>query len=45
MAAAMAEEVPTRVVTKRYLGAYHEDMAALGALPPTVEPTAGHVPR
>ena len=46
MAAATAEGVPTGVVAKRYAAAYHEDMAALNVLPPTVEPYAtGHVPQ
>src|SRR6202790_4362076 len=29
------EGVPIEVVTRRYLDAYHADMSALGALPPT----------
>jgi cysteinyl-tRNA synthetase len=37
---AAAEGVAIDVVTNRYLDAYHSDMAALGALPPTVEPRA-----
>ena len=46
MAAATAEGVPTGVVAERYAAAYHEDMAALNVLPPTVEPYAtGHVPQ
>jgi cysteinyl-tRNA synthetase len=46
MAAAAAEGVPTAVVAERYTAAYHEDMAALNVLPPTVEPYAtGHVPQ
>jgi cysteinyl-tRNA synthetase len=46
MAAAAAEGVPTAVVAERYTAAYHEDMAALNVLPPTVEPHAtGHVPQ
>jgi cysteinyl-tRNA synthetase len=45
MAAAAAEGVPTAVVAERYTAAYHDDMAALNVLPPTVEPHAtGHVP-
>ncbi len=45
MAAAAAEGVPTAVIAERYAAAYHEDMAALNVLPPTVEPYAtGHVP-
>ena len=46
MAAAAAEGVATAVVAERYAAAYHEDMAALNVLPPTVEPYAtGHVPQ
>jgi cysteinyl-tRNA synthetase len=46
MAAAAAEGVPTEVVAERYAAAYHEDMAALNVLPPTVEPYATrHVPQ
>src|ERR687891_2212014 len=46
MAAAEAEGVATEVVAQRYAAAYHEDMAALNVLPPTVEPYAtGHVPQ
>ena len=46
MAAAAAEGVATEVVAQRYAAAYHEDMAALNVLPPTIEPYAtGHVPR
>ena len=44
--AAAADEVATAVVAERYAVAYHEDMAALNVLPPTVEPYAtGHVPQ
>lgn len=39
-AKAAAEGVAIDVITARYLDAYHADMAALGALPPTVEPRA-----
>lgn len=39
-AAARAEGVAIEVVTRRYTQAYHEDMQALGAEPPTVEPRA-----
>ena len=43
-AAALAEGVPIGVVTERYTEVYHQDMAALGVLPPTVEPRAtGHI--
>jgi cysteinyl-tRNA synthetase len=46
MAAAAAEGVSTEAVAERYAAAYHEDMAALNVLPPTVEPYAtGHVPQ
>ena len=39
------EGVPAREVAERYIAAYHEDMAALGVLPPDVEPKATeHVP-
>ena len=39
-AKAADEGVPIDAVTARYLDAYHADMAALGALPPTFEPRA-----
>jgi len=39
-AKAQAEGVDISVVTERYLAAYHEDMGALGALRPTLEPRA-----
>jgi cysteinyl-tRNA synthetase len=39
-AAAKAEGVPIQVITARTTKAYHEDMAALGALPPDAEPRA-----
>jgi cysteinyl-tRNA synthetase len=43
-AAAASEGVTIEVVAARYTAAYHEDMAALGVLPPDVEPRAtGHV--
>src|SRR5918996_718811 len=46
MAAGAAEGVATEVVAARYAAAYHEDMAALNVLPPTVEPYAtAHVPQ
>src|ERR1700710_251400 len=35
---AAQEGVPISVITDRYLEAYHADMAALGALRPTLEP-------
>ena len=34
------EGVTAREVSERYIGAFHEDMAALGVLPPDVEPKA-----
>ena len=37
---AAEEGVGIEVITSRYLEAYHQDMARLGALPPTVEPHA-----
>jgi cysteinyl-tRNA synthetase len=37
---AAEEGVPIGVVTDRYLSAYNADSAALGALPPTVQPRA-----
>ncbi|MGE5502768.1 MAG: cysteine--tRNA ligase [Ignavibacteriales bacterium] len=39
-AKAAAEGVDISVITDRYLAAYHEDMGALGALRPTLEPRA-----
>jgi cysteinyl-tRNA synthetase len=39
-AAAAAEGVPIATVTERYTAIYHADVAALGVLPPTVEPRA-----
>jgi cysteinyl-tRNA synthetase len=45
MAAATAEGATTEAISRRYAAAYHDDMAALNVLPPTVEPYAtGHVP-
>jgi len=38
--AAREEGVSTEDVVARYTAAYHEDMAALGVLPPTIEPYA-----
>ncbi len=37
---AAGEGVSIDVITRRYLDAYHADMSALGALPPTFEPRA-----
>lgn len=39
-AAAAEQGVPIGAITDRFAAIYHEDMAALGALPPTVEPRA-----
>jgi cysteinyl-tRNA synthetase len=45
-AAAKAEGVEIGVLTARYLAAYHEDIAALGVLPPDVEPrVTAHLPQ
>jgi cysteinyl-tRNA synthetase len=45
MAAAAAAGASTDTISTRYAIAYHDDMAALNVLPPTVEPYAtGHVP-
>ncbi|HHB11760.1 MAG TPA: cysteine--tRNA ligase [Chromatiales bacterium] len=38
--AAQAEGVPIEEITERYARAFHEDAAALGALPPSLEPRA-----
>src|SRR6266436_348367 len=44
-AAARANGEPIAALTARTTAAFHEDMAALGALPPNVEPRATeHVP-
>ena len=44
-AAAKTAGVPIAVITERYTAAYHEDMAALGVLPPVVEPkVTDHIP-
>lgn len=37
-AAALSEGVSISVITERYTGVYRDDMAALGVLPPDVEP-------
>ncbi|MDA0656958.1 MAG: cysteine--tRNA ligase [Proteobacteria bacterium] len=39
-AAALKEGVPIETVTKRFTEIYHEDMGALGVLPPDIEPRA-----
>ncbi|MGE3846336.1 MAG: cysteine--tRNA ligase [Gammaproteobacteria bacterium] len=39
-AAAASEGVPISVVTERYTAVYHADVAALGVLPPPIEPRA-----
>jgi len=39
-AKAADEGVPIRTITDRYLKIYNQDMASLGALPPTIEPRA-----
>ena len=45
-AAARANGEPIAALTARTTAAFHEDMAALGTLPPDVEPRAtGHVPQ
>ncbi len=38
--AASEQGVPTTAIVERYTPAYHADMAALGVLPPTIEPFA-----
>jgi cysteinyl-tRNA synthetase len=46
IAAAAEQGVPIDSIVQRYTAAYHEDMAALGVLPPSVEPFAtGHIPQ
>jgi cysteinyl-tRNA synthetase len=43
--AASEQGVATEVIAQRYTLAYHEDMAALNVLPPTIEPFAtDHIP-
>ena len=45
-AAATASGEPIRVLAERFAGAYREDMAALNALPPAIEPYAtDHIPQ
>jgi len=42
--AATEQGIATEVIAERYTRAYHEDMAALNVLPPTIEPFAtGHI--
>jgi len=44
-AAAAAAGCPISEISTRFTAAYHQDMAALGVLPPDVEPTAtAHIP-
>lgn len=44
--AAREEGVPISVISARYTAIYHRDMAALGVLPPVVEPRATeHIPQ
>ena len=42
---ALAEGVSIGTITERYTAAYHDDMAALGVQPPTIEPkVTDHIP-
>jgi cysteinyl-tRNA synthetase len=44
--AAKQAGVPIEVITDRFIGIYHDDMAALGVLPPSLEPRAtAHIPQ
>ncbi len=45
-AAAMDQGVPISAITDRFAAAYREDMAALGVVPPDIEPEAtAHIPQ
>ena len=45
-AAAKAQNVPIKTITDKFTGIYRADMAALGVLPPTLEPCAtDHIPQ
>jgi len=45
-AAAVAQNVPIEVISRRYSDAYHDDMAALGVGLPSIEPRATeHIPQ
>jgi len=45
-AAAKAQNVPINTITDKFTNIYHDDMTALGVLPPTIEPFAtNHVPQ
>jgi cysteinyl-tRNA synthetase len=45
-AAAAAQKVGIEAITSKFTAIYHDDMAALGVLPPTIEPFAtDHVPQ
>ena len=44
--AAQQERLPISAITERYTAIYHEDMAALGVEPPSMEPRAtDHIPQ
>lgn len=45
-AAASEQQVPISTITDRFAAAYREDMAALGVVPPDIEPEAtAHIPQ
>ena len=45
-AAAKAQNVPIKTITDKFTGIYRADIAALGVLPPTLEPCAtDHIPQ